>query len=61
VTIPGRITWIASAAEFTPTPIQTRDERSDQVYAVKVVVANAGGVLRIGMPGELVLSRTQAP
>jgi HlyD family secretion protein len=61
VTIPGRITWIASAAEFTPTPIQTRDERSDQVYAVKVVVANAGGVLRIGMPGELVLGQTQAP
>ena len=52
---PGRITWIASAAEFTPTPIQTRDERADQVYAVKVVVPNADGSLRIGMPGELVL------
>jgi HlyD family secretion protein len=55
VTHPGRITWIASAAEFTPTPIQTRDERADQVYAVKVVVPNADGSLRIGMPGELVL------
>ena len=52
---PGRITWIASAAEFTPTPIQTRDERADQVYAVKVMVPNADGSLRIGMPGELVL------
>jgi HlyD family secretion protein len=55
VTLPGRITWIASAAEFTPTPIQTRDERADQVYAVKVAVANQDGRLRIGMPGELVL------
>jgi HlyD family secretion protein len=55
--LPGRVTWIASAAEFTPTPIQTRDERADQVYAVKVAVANADGVLRIGMPGELVLEQ----
>jgi HlyD family secretion protein len=54
-TLPGRITWIASAAEFTPTPIQTRDERADQVYAVKVTVANPDGSLKIGMPGELML------
>ena len=47
------MTWIASAAEFTPTPIQTRDERADQVYAVKIAVANPDGRLRIGMPGEL--------
>ena len=52
-TMPGRVTWIASAAEFTPTPIQTREERADQVYAVKIAVANADGRLRIGMPGEL--------
>jgi HlyD family secretion protein len=55
-TVPGRITWIASSAEFTPTPIQTREERADQVYAVKVAVANPEGRLRIGMPGELVLA-----
>jgi HlyD family secretion protein len=55
-TLPGRITWIASAAEFTPTPIQTRDERADQVYAVKVGVANPDRNLRIGMPGELLLA-----
>jgi HlyD family secretion protein len=54
-TLPGRVTWIASAAEFTPTPIQTREERADQVYAVKIMVANPDGALRIGMPGELVL------
>ena len=56
-TLPGRITWIAPSAEFTPTPIQTREERADQVYAVKVAVANPDGRLRIGMPGELVLAR----
>lgn len=54
-TRPGRITWIASAAEFTPTPIQTREERADQVYAVKVAVGNADGALKIGMPGELII------
>ena len=53
--LPGRVTWIASAAEFTPTPIQTRDERADQVYAVKILVPNQEGRLRIGMPGELTL------
>jgi len=55
-TFPGRVTWIASAAEFTPTPIQTRDERADQVYAVKIAVANPDGRLRIGMPGELTIA-----
>ncbi len=59
-TMPGRVSWIASAAEFTPTPIQTRDERADQVYAVKVAVANADGRLRIGMPGELTIAPEQA-
>jgi HlyD family secretion protein len=59
-TMPGRITWIASAAEFTPTPIQTRDERADQVYAVKIAVANGDGRLRIGMPGELTIGPDNA-
>jgi HlyD family secretion protein len=59
-TMSGRVTWIASAVEFTPTPIQTRDERADQVYAVKVAVANPDGRLRIGMPGELTIPRDAA-
>lgn len=53
---PGTVTWIADRAEFTPTPIQTRDERVTQVYAVKVAVANPEGMLKVGMPGELVLA-----
>ena len=54
-TLPGIVVWIASEAEFTPTPIQTRDERVEQVYAVRVRVPDTQGVLKVGMPGELVL------
>lgn len=54
----GQLTWVASQAEFTPTPIQTREERVDQVYAVKVTVPNPDRALKIGMPGELLLAPT---
>ncbi len=53
--LPGRVEWVASSVEFTPTPIQTREERTTQVYAVKIRVPNPDGLLKIGMPGELVL------
>mgnify|MGYP001237798901 FL=1 len=56
----GQVSWIASRAEFTPTPIQTRKQRVDLVYAVKIRVANPDGALKIGMPGELVLTPTPA-
>ena len=52
--VPGTVTWVASKAEFTPTPVQTRDERADLVYAVKIWVANRGGALKIGMPADVV-------
>src|SRR4051794_16190660 len=45
LTVPGTVTWVAAKAEFTPTPVQTRDERADLVYAVKIRVANRNGVL----------------
>lgn len=48
----GTISWISSAAEFTPKIIQTKEERVKQVYAIKVRVPN-GGQLKIGMPGEV--------
>ncbi len=51
--LPGVITWIASQAEFTPTPIQTRDERANLVYALKLRVANPQGMLKIGMPVDV--------
>ncbi|MCH5305453.1 MAG: efflux RND transporter periplasmic adaptor subunit [Rikenella sp.] len=48
----GRIGWIADQAEFTPKVIQTRDERANLVYALKIYVANPG-MLKIGMPAEV--------
>lgn len=49
----GTITWIASEAEFTPKIIQTKEERVDLVYAIKIEVKN-DGYLKIGMPAEVV-------
>jgi HlyD family secretion protein len=51
----GTLTWISPSAEFTPTPIQTRDERASLVYAIKVNVPNPDGTLRIGMPGDVTI------
>jgi HlyD family secretion protein len=59
--VPGVVTWVSSKAEFTPTPVQTRDERADLVYAVKVRVANPSGALKIGMPADLALVGPEAP
>ena len=55
LTVPGVVSWVSARAEFTPTPVQTRDERADLVYAVKVQVPNARGALKIGMPADLTL------
>ncbi|MCE1163866.1 MAG: HlyD family efflux transporter periplasmic adaptor subunit [Bacteroidetes bacterium] len=49
----GEISWISSKAEFTPKIIQTKEERVNLVYAVKVRVKNDGAI-KIGMPGEVV-------
>jgi membrane fusion protein YbhG len=49
----GIVTWVASEAEFTPTPVQTREERADLVYALKIRVANQDRVLKIGMPADV--------
>ena len=48
----GIVSWISSEAEFTPKIIQTREERANQVYAVKILVPNDGS-LKIGMPAEV--------
>jgi HlyD family secretion protein len=48
----GTISWISSSAEFTPKVIQTKEERVNLVYAVKVTVKNDGS-LKIGMPAEM--------
>lgn len=49
----GKISWISSESEFTPKIIQTKEERVQLMYAVKIVVPNDGS-LKIGMPGEVV-------
>lgn len=51
-TLEGEVTWVSSEAEFTPKVIQTREERVNLVYAIKVKVKNDGR-LKIGMPGEI--------
>lgn len=48
----GKVTWISDKAEFTPKTIQTRDERANLVYAVKISVTNDGYIKR-GMYGDV--------
>lgn len=48
----GKVTWISPSAEFTPKIIQTREERVNLVYAVKLSVTNDGS-LKISMPAEV--------
>ena len=52
----GNIIWISDKAEFTPKTIQTKEERANLVYAIKVKVKN-DGFLKIGMYGEVKLSQ----
>ncbi|MFM7839730.1 MAG: HlyD family secretion protein [Chitinophagaceae bacterium] len=48
----GQLYWISDHAEFTPKTIQTKEERTNLVYAIKVRVKN-DGFLKIGMYGEI--------
>ena len=50
--ITGKVSWVSDQSEFTPKIIQTRDERVNLVYAVKIKVKNDGS-LKIGMPAEV--------
>src|ERR1035437_3245244 len=50
--ISGKVSWVSDQSEFTPKIIQTRDERVNLVYAVKIKVKNDGS-LKIGMPAEV--------
>jgi HlyD family secretion protein len=51
-TINGTVSWISSKAEFTPKMIQTKNERVNLVYAVKISFKN-DGIAKIGMPGDV--------
>jgi HlyD family secretion protein len=48
----GRVSFVASRAEFTPKNVQTRDERVKLVYRIKVALENADGLFKPGMPAE---------
>lgn len=54
--LPGTVTWISPSAEFTPKIIQTREERVNLVYAVKLLVVNDGR-LKIAMPAEVIFAK----
>ncbi|HPE75840.1 MAG TPA: HlyD family efflux transporter periplasmic adaptor subunit [Draconibacterium sp.] len=49
----GTIIWVSDKAEFTPKTIQTKEERANMVYAIKIKMPN-NGVYKIGMYGEVV-------
>jgi HlyD family secretion protein len=51
-TYDGEISWISDKSEFTPKIVQTKEERVNLVYAIKVKVVNDGKI-KIGMPGEV--------
>ncbi len=48
----GTIAWVSDKAEFTPKTIQTKEERANLVYAIKIHVKN-DGYLKLGMYGEV--------
>jgi len=52
---PGRVSWISPKAEFTPKTVQTKEARTDLVYAVKIAVENPEGIFKIGMPADVVI------
>jgi HlyD family secretion protein len=53
---PGALAWISDKAEFTPKTIQTKEERANLVYAVKITVKN-DGYLKLGMYGDVKLNK----
>jgi HlyD family secretion protein len=53
----GTLEWVSDKAEFTPKTIQTKDERANLVYAVKIGVKN-DGYLKLGMYGEVKLAQS---
>jgi len=58
----GEVTFIARQAEFTPSNVQTPEERSKQVFRIKVALKNARAKLRPGMTADVWLdSANQAP
>ena len=51
--VPARLSWIASAAEFTPKGVQTREGRNELVFRARALAANPNGALKRGLPVEV--------
>jgi HlyD family secretion protein len=58
---PGKVVYVSPEAEFTPKNVQTVEDRVQLVFGVKVAVANPDGVLKIGIPADVVLDRRDGP
>lgn len=59
VTFTGKLTFISPVAEFTPKTVETKELRVDLVYRIKVEVENPEGILKIGMPVDVLLETSQ--
>jgi len=55
----GKVIYISPEAEFTPKNIQTQEERTKLVYAVKIKVDNPDFKLKDGMPADAVINLKQ--
>jgi len=53
----GEVVWTSEEAELTPKNVQTKESRSDLVYAVKIRIPNTDGKLKIGMPVFVTLEK----
>ena len=53
---PGKIATISDKAEFTPKNVQTKEERVKQVFAVDIEASSAGGILKPGMPCDVIIA-----
>ena len=51
----GRVTTIADEAEFTPRSVQTKEDRANLVFAIKVRIPNPDRALKAGMPADAAL------
>jgi HlyD family secretion protein len=54
-TFPGTVSEISSQAEFTPKNVQTKKERVNLVFRIKIAVPSSGGVLKPGMPADAMI------
>jgi HlyD family secretion protein len=56
----GRIGFISTTAEFTPKTVETQELRTALVYRIRIIVPNAGDILRQGMPVTVSVLETTA-